>query len=132
MIFRKECINVSDCKYINMKKIMKKILIKVLYIFLLLILVFWIISFCRCELLTLRYKDEFADLYLQTGIISQIDRVKVISYSVNNAQVYYSSKNGSGNLLFFKKQSGEWTLERWETIWSKSGSADGFIWPYMR
>lgn len=38
-----------------------------------------------------------------------------------------------GDTLTFCKADGEWILERggWKTVWSKSGNADGFIWPYF-
>ncbi len=47
------------------------------------------------------------------------------------ARVYYVG--GTGDILTFSKVDETWELEHngWETVWSKTGSADGFIWPYF-
>lgn len=114
------------------EEIMKKILIKIFLMIFLLLFIFWTVSFVKCEIFTFKYKEEFADKYLQTGMINDVDRIKVISYSKSNAKVYYSLKNEGGNLLFLKSQNEQWTLEKWKTVWSKTGTADGYIWPYIR
>ena len=101
---------------------------------------FWSISFCaillfvffpyiKAELLTFKYGNEFENMELQTNMLTKSEYYKVISYCNETAEVFYVS--GSGDLLTFKKdKSGNWKLSEWKTIWSDSGSADGFMWPY--
>ena len=36
------------------------------------------------------------------------------------------------DLFTFVLKDEHWTLDKWSTIWSKTGSADDFIWPYYR
>lgn len=37
------------------------------------------------------------------------------------------------NVIIFEKKNKKWIMESWdETVWSKTGSADGFIWPLIR
>ena len=55
-----------------------------------------------------------------------------MEYSKDNARVYYVTENSFGNMISFVKYNNNWDMVNWETIWSKSGSADGFIWPYIR
>lgn len=96
------------------------------------ILMFWISDIIKCEILTMKYGAEFDEEYVQTNMISSIDYFKIISYKENIAKIYYVSKNVSGNLVMFEKCGESWCIRNWETVWSKSGSADGFILPYIR
>lgn len=92
----------------------------------------WCGSLVRCEILTVKHREEFADAYKQTNMIANVDAFKVLRCSGTEAEVYYISKHTAGHLLMFKRESDGWALHRWETVWSKSGSADGWIWPYLR
>jgi hypothetical protein len=66
-------------------------------------------------------------------MIDDIEYFKVMEYSKTSAHVYYVTKNRtSADLFTFSKKDGQWVIEKWTTIWSRSGSADGFIWPYYR
>lgn len=89
-------------------------------------------SYVRCEILTARYGQEFSELYKQTNMINKVDYLKVIEYSENNAQVYYVTKNSFGNMITFVKRNNTWDIENWETMWSKSGTAEKFVLPYIR
>lgn len=109
---------------------MKKILTIVIAL-LILIALFWGVSYMRCESLTNKYGDEFNNLYSETGVINDVDFLKVLKYSDNNARVYYASK-ASGNVLNFAKENDSWKLLDWDTVWSESGSAGGIVWPYIR
>jgi hypothetical protein len=92
----------------------------------------WVISIVKCEILTLKYKKEFIGLELQTNMLTQAKSLKVLSYSEKTATVYYRSEGG-GDILEFRKDNNVWILNRWvATVWSSSGSADGFMWPYIR
>ena len=36
-------------------------------------------------------------------------------------------------IYYFKNTNNNWEFDgRWNTVWSKMGSANGFIWPYIR
>lgn len=54
---------------------------------------------------------------------------KVLDYSDTSARVYYVGVNReTGNVIWFIMKDGNWGLDKWHTVWSKTGSADGFIW----
>lgn len=92
----------------------------------------WGASLIKCEVLTYQHGEEFMTLYQQTNMLEDQKYYKVLDYSDATARVYYVSVNRAGNVLSFTKKNGSWELDKWETVWSKSGSADGFIWPYLR
>ena len=95
---------------------------------------FWVGSILKCELLTSQYGQQFVGLQEQTHMLGELDYLKVLDYSASAARVYYVGSNRSGgDILKFTKQDGDWTYLEWEkTVWSKSGSADAFMWPYIR
>jgi len=98
------------------------------------ILLFWVGSILKCEILTYLHGTEFASLYKANTMIGEIEYLKVLDYSDTSARIYYVSVKGyGGDILVFVKKSGHWTYDKWErTVWSKTGSADGFVWPYIR
>ena len=104
----------------------------ILLLILCLVVTVWVGSIIRCEILTARHGNTFEHEYTQTGIISGNDYLKVINISQSKATVYYVSKGICGNIIHFTNSSGQWKMSGWETIWSKHGSAGGFIWPYIR
>ncbi len=109
-----------------MKKHKKSFIIILVCAIIMFILFF---PYFKAEFLTLKYGNEFNDLQKQTNMLTDADYHKVISYSKDTAKVFYVS--GSGDLMIFKKDSnGNWKLSNWETVWSDSGSASGFMWPY--
>ena len=101
---------------------------------LLLFLLIWSASILKCEFLTYRYGYQFETIYRENTMMGDIDYLKVLSYSNSTARVYYVSKNrAAGDILVFSKQNGEWKYDYWDwTVWSKTGSADNFVWPYIR
>ena len=111
---------------------MKKRCVIILIICFIMLIMLWMSSFIKCEILTARYKNEFIGQYKQTNMISNVDYFKILKYTDDVATVYYVSKNSAGNVVFFTKENGLWVMKQWETVWSKTGSADGFIWPYIR
>jgi len=114
------------------------VLLSAIFIF----IVFWIASLANVWILTARHGHEFTYGYRQTNMLSHgfPDRIRVMSYSEERAEVYFSARirrntsprSGGGDLITFVRYDGEWVLYRWKTIWSASGSADGFIWPLIR
>lgn len=97
-------------------------------------LLFWSGSIARCEILTYFHWKEFEKLYKANSMIGEQEYLKVLDYSDTSARIYYVSVNGyGGDILTFVKKGDQWVYDKWErTVWSKTGSADGFMWPYLR
>lgn len=95
-------------------------------------LIFLLILFfpyLKAEFLTAKYGHEFDGLQKQTNMLPESKYYRVLSYSYDIAKVFYVSN--SGDLLIFNKDSnGGWKYSEWKTIWSTSGSAGEFMWPY--
>lgn len=91
----------------------------------------WIISLVKCDVLTIMHGKEFETVYRDDTMLSEIDYLKILSYSKNSAKVYYVSENRTGgDILTFKLVDGKWTKCEWRTVWSTTGSASEVIWPY--
>lgn len=91
------------------------------------------IPYLRVEYMSAKHGDTFAKSYHGTGMFEDIEYLKVMEYSEREAKVYYVlSKKVAGILAEFENRNGIWKLTGWGAIWSTSGSADGFIWPYYR
>lgn len=110
-----------------MNKIIKAIVVSLVLCFLL----SWLLPYLRYEYLTLQYGNSFAELQNSTHMIDEVDNLKVLTYSDSHARIYYIGN--TGDILTFRKVNGSWELEdgSWVTVWSKTGSADGIIWPYF-
>lgn len=93
-----------------------------------------IVPYLKVEILTLQYGSEFSILYKSKGILNEIEYFKIMNYSKESADVYYITKGKKAGLLykFNRDDEGVWQLENWDAVWSSSGSADSFIWPYYR
>lgn len=88
-------------------------------------------GYVRAEWLTFRYGEQFRGLYGQTGTLRQIAYLRVIDYDRTRAKVCYVTEgHQSMAVLDFEKHSGFWILDTWEPVWSKSGGAQGFVFPY--
>lgn len=110
-------------------RILKKPTVIVIFIIIVLTILFF--PYIKSEYLTLKYGKEFEGLEKQTNMLSDSSYYKVLDYSENKARVFYVSDSGD-IIVFQKNPQGEWIYQSWDTIWSKSGSADGFMWPYYR
>lgn len=110
-----------------------KILRNTLLIIIVVFVLYWLLSIIKCEIYTYKYGEIFKNIEVHDidGIHFIEDGIKVIKCSDECAAVYCDSKY-SGNLYNFKKENNMWVYDGWDTIWSRSGSADGFIWPYGR
>ena len=85
----------------------------------------------QVEILTVKYGKQFAQEYRQSGLIENIEYYKVFSYDEHYAQVYYVEEGHSTrNFMVFARKGQEWKLESWQCLWSASGSADDFVWPF--
>ena len=87
--------------------------------------------YIKTEYLTIKYGEEFVGLEQETNMLNPARYHKVFSYSQERAEVFYVSDTGD-LITFVKNSNGNWEREEWKTIWSTSGSADEFIWPYYR
>ncbi|MDP4133818.1 MAG: hypothetical protein Q8882_07385 [Bacillota bacterium] len=94
--------------------------------------IIWASAITKCEVLSFQYGKEFEGLEeSSTNMISKSETVKVLEYNKMSARIYYKNRY-YGNIFRFIKQDGKWVLDGWETVWSRAGSADGFMWPYIR
>ena len=109
-----------------MKKILKILIISVIICF----TTYWSLSILKCEYLTFMHKNEFNHI----KEINESSMVKIIEYNDNYARVYCINYNvHNGTICRLIKEDGLWVFDVWgRCIWSKYGSADGFIWPYGR
>ncbi|MBE6599229.1 MAG: hypothetical protein E7638_07295 [Ruminococcaceae bacterium] len=87
--------------------------------------------YIRAEYLTFVYGKQFAGLEQQTNILNPARYFRVLAYSETEATVFYVSDTGD-LMTFVKDANGEWERAEWKTIWSTTGSADEFMWPYYR
>ncbi len=100
---------------------------------------FWLGSIAVCEFNAFKYGDIFRNVEVHDigGRRCLTDeKIKVLEYSDEYAKVYSvfeTESNKGGSIYYFRRSNNNWEFDRWgETIWSKMGSADGFIWPYIR
>lgn len=94
-------------------------------------LIIWGGCLIKCEILTFCHEEEFTQAYLQNPMLLDQEYAKVIRYGDESARVYYvSQQHQSADLLDFKKVEGQWMMDGWSTVWSRSGSASEVIWPY--
>ncbi len=108
---------------------MKKRNTKFIVILLCLLIIFF--PYLKAEYLTARFGSQFYGLEQETKMLDPAKYHKVLSYSDSFAKVYYIS-DYSKDLILFEKEDGKWNRIEWRTVWSKTGSADEFFWPYYR
>ena len=108
-------------------KILKRFFLATLIAF----MVLWLFALMKCEINTNELKD---DLPVLEDIHGEhiYNKVKVLYYN-NCYACVYACTDDCGNLYHLKKgDSGNWEQYEWECVWSRSGSADSFIFPYIR
>lgn len=104
--------------------------------------------------LTKKYGSDFLDLYSENGFYDDMEYLKVFQYRDEKINLYYldndrlkqklsnlgdeyavvlyvEENHSSASLFIFYDEAGRWKLSDWDLIWSSSGSADGFMWPYF-
>lgn len=134
-----------------MKKNKKLLVIFGIIITLLIVCLF--IPYFVAEDLTKKYGAEFSNLYSENGFYSNIEYLRVLQYRDKKVNFYYldndrlkkeltslsndyavvlyiEENHSSASLFIFYDEGGQWKLSNWNLIWSTSGSADGFMWPY--
>lgn len=100
---------------------------------------FWLSSIAVCEYNTYKYGEIFRNIKIQDiggeGYFKD-NKMKILKYHTDNAEVYVvreSELNKVGNIYYFKcDNDNNWEFDYYDTIWSNTGSADKFIWPYIR
>ena len=104
--------------------------ILVVVILILFLIVFWGGTIIKCEITTVRHGDEF----LSFEEVNTASKFKILTYKNDFARIYcINFDKSNGSVHNFIKRDGIWIYNAWEDGgWSKSGSADGFIWPYIR
>ena len=109
-----------------MKKTFKFLLLFVLISF----TTFWSLSILKCEYLTFTHGDEFKHI----EEINSSAMMKVLEYDDNYARLYCINYNvHNGTTCRLRKANGCWYFDGWGWgVWSKHGTADGYIWPYGR
>lgn len=96
------------------------------------IMLFWSCSYIKCEINTLKYGEIFKEMLDSENVYDTTGKIKVIEYSENSAIIYLVSKKYKyGVEFYYKKINGKMERVYDRVIWSK-GSADDFIWPYIR
>lgn len=113
-------------------------------------LIFWVGSIIHTEMLTHRHGYIFERLHYECprvhNAVGYIESLKVLSFSETTARVYFvivenTGRMGGaeigdrigGSILAFSNEDGQWVLAEMErAVWSRTGSADGFVWPFIR
>ena len=110
---------------------MKKAIYITLAIIIAVIILIWICSVAKCEILTIRHIDEFS--FEEIEIISEISFKRILSYTPWRAKIYcVSDDHRLGSVIEFVKQDGNWVYDSWDTYWTKlGGNADRSLWPYF-
>ncbi len=100
--------------------------------FVLCLIITYVFSLVKCEVLTHRHYDEFEYAYKQNTMLGDMEFFKVLEYKTCDiAKVYYVSKGYSlGSVLTFAYEDGNWKEVSWDTPWSISGNADKTVYPY--
>lgn len=117
---------------------MKKFKIAVLIIISAFVL-FWISSIAMCEYNTYKYGEIFRNTKIHDiggeGYLNDC-KIKVLKCNKDYAKVYAVFKNDLNEVglvyYFTKNDSGNWLFEYYDSVYSKTGNADRFIWPYIR
>ena len=107
-----------------MKKIFKILILSLLISF----TTYWSLSILKCEYLTSMHIKEFVHI----EEVNHSSMIKVIEYNNNYATLYCVNFIGyNSNIYTCRKENGKWVYDNWEnTVWTKYGTAESFIWPY--
>ncbi len=94
---------------------------------------FIVIPYAKVEILTAQHGAEFPNVAEDVGMIGDVLYIKVMEYDDEKAEVYAVATGRDVTVLcYYENINDKWQLERWECIWSSTGSADSLIWPFYR
>ena len=125
-----------------MKKGVKRIIVFILVLILTIPLLIWCGALAKNGILTAMHKDEIENLeFLESQEqLPEFDWYRITSYSDEVIKIYYVNTLGKGTngeykiggeMIFSKTPNGwEHTDMVRSILWSGSGSADNYIWPY--
>ncbi len=94
--------------------------------------IFIISSYLKVEILTYKYSEEFDHKEIYGADYNQLEYIKVFDYSIRTSIVYYVRKDKTNGMLveLIKDGTNNWVIKKYIKEWSKTGTADDFIWPY--
>lgn len=99
-------------------------------------LVFWLGSLAACEYDSWRYGGQFREVMVHDisgERFLEDETIKVLRYGETEAEIYTINPNYCGCLYWFERVSGqEWVYTDWDVVWSTSGTADHYVFPYIR
>lgn len=107
----------------------KKTLVMIVVVVVVVAIICIFSPYLKAEYLTARYGSQFEGLYEQTHMIDHEDYCKVLECDESHARCCYVERGVDINVLEFDFRDGNWEMTTWETIWSRSGSADSLMWP---
>ena len=110
---------------------MKSKIIKILIACFVVIFLFWLLSVIKINIQTLIYGSEFFVPEEEIFWIGENGNLKVIEYTQHYAKIYYISDHG-GFIINFSNIENLWNYDGWSVVWSTTGNANGFIWPYFQ
>ncbi len=102
----------------------------VLVILFAIVLTLFVHPYPKAAAMTALHGNEFVGLEQETRMLNESRYLRVLNYSDSVATVFYVSDTGAK--ITFVSEADGWRIVSWEVIYSTTGSADGFIWPYYR
>jgi len=86
----------------------------------------------RVEFLTFRHGAEFTLPEDIAWYVGYLDSIKVLEYTDSSARIYFYTRRGIAFEVHFARarNGNEWLLETWRTVWSYTGTAGSYVWPY--
>lgn len=101
--------------------------------FVLCLIITFVFSLVKCEVLTYQHHREFEDAC--STEFRKVNSLKVIDYSQYDMAYIYcvGNDNTIGELLRFKYDFGDdrWYILDYLSGWSKTGNADKLVYPYI-
>lgn len=125
-----------------MKKATKRIIVCILALVVIIPVLIWGGTLIKNSILTTIHKDEIKNLQFVESEepLPHFDWYRITSYSDSTIKIYYVNTYGNdmdgeykvgGEIVISKMQDGWHHTDLAESVlWSGSGSADNYIWPY--
>lgn len=98
----------------------------------------WTGTLAKNRILTELHRDEIASLdFYESEPLPEFEWYRILSYSETEIEIYYVNKFGNstfGGIVNYRylPNINMWShnYTGYDCLWSTSGSADNFIWPY--
>jgi len=116
----------------------KKIIKWIIFIPFILFMLIWTGTLAKNRILTELHRDEIASLeFYESEPLPEFEWYRILSYSETEIEIYYVNKFGDstfGGIVNYRylPNINMWShnYTGYDCLWSTSGSADNFIWPY--